>query len=51
MGGSRAIRIMNAALKDKGAEVAATGIVHWKNETAREEQAAKTVEALCAALY
>ncbi|MGE5494917.1 MAG: flavodoxin family protein [Burkholderiales bacterium] len=50
MGGSRAIRIMSAALKDKGAEVAATGIVHWKNETAREEQAAKTVEALCAAL-
>ncbi len=50
MGGSRAIKSMSVALKDKGAEVAATGIVHWKDETARETQAAKTVETLCGAL-
>jgi flavodoxin len=49
MGGNKAVKYMSAALKKAGADVMASGIVHWKDETKREAQAAKTVETLCGA--
>lgn len=46
-GGSGAIKGMSAALKQKGAEVLASGIVHWKDEQKREQETQQAIEAIC----
>lgn len=47
MGGNQAIKHISSALKDKGAGICGSGIIHWRNEAKREVQAAKAVETLC----
>lgn len=46
MGGNRAIRIISRALKEKGADVCCSAIVHWKDEIKREQQTAEAVAAM-----
>ena len=45
-GGSRAIKAISAALKEKGASVLGTAIIHWKNEAMREKETEEAITAL-----
>ena len=45
-GGNRAIKAFSAALKEKGALVRNTAIIHWKDEAKREKEAAEAIAAL-----
>lgn len=46
MGGNRAIRFISRALKDKGADVCCSVIVHWKNEVKRGKQIEGAIAAI-----
>jgi hypothetical protein len=47
MGGNRAVNTMKGLLEARGASAQASGIVHWGNETKREQQIINAVDALC----
>ncbi len=46
LGGSRAIRLIRRALKNKGADFSCSAIVHWKDEAKRRQQITEAVSAL-----
>jgi flavorubredoxin len=46
MGGNRAVKIISRALRDKGADVCSSAIVHWKDEIKRGQQIDEAVAAL-----
>lgn len=49
-GGSGSVKAISAVLKQKGAEVICSGIVHWKDEQKRGSEIDEVVAAICAAL-